>query len=185
MSRLVAKLISFFMPTNKLRKKVRRSVETALYTASARRRARSFGQGSIVVNKGKLSKYTEIGRDSSISSIVVLGTGLVVIGDHVSTGPNLVIQTQNHKYESDLLPYGQGFDPKNVYIDDCVWIGMNVLLLPGTHIGEGAIIQAGSVVHGEIPPCAIAGGNPAKVFAWRDKERYEKLKRENSFFKFK
>ena len=48
-----------------------------------------------------------------------------------------------------------------------------MILLPGTTIGDGAIIQAGSVVHGEIPPLAIAGGNPAKVFAWRDKEKYD------------
>ena len=43
-------------------------------------------------------------------------------------------------------------------------IGSNVTILPGTTIGEGAIIQAGAVVHGEIPPCAIVGGNPAKDF---------------------
>ena len=49
-------------------------------------------------------------------------------------------------------------------------------------IGEGAIIQGGSVVHGEIPPCAIAGGNPAKVFKYRDIEHYNKLKNEKKFF---
>ena len=66
-------------------------------------------------------------------------------------------------------------------IDDCVWIGSNVIILPGTHIGEGAIIQAGSVVHGEIPPMAIAGGNPAKVFASRDRRHYEELKAKGRF----
>ena len=49
-------------------------------------------------------------------------------------------------------------------------------------IGEGAIIQGGAVVHGEIPPLAIAGGNPAKVFKYRNKEHYEQLKKENKFF---
>ena len=62
-----------------------------------------------------------------------------------------------------------------------MWIGTNVIILPGTHIGEGAIIQAGAVVHGEIPPMAIAGGNPAKVFAWRDREHYEELKAKGRF----
>ena len=184
MSKIIAKIISIFMPTKKLRKSVRRRIEILLYTASARRCAKSFGQGSVLTKKGNLSRYTQIGKNSAISSIRILGAGEVVIGDHVSTGPDLVIQTQNHKYESDLLPYGHGFDVKGVYIDDCVWIGMNVMLLPGTHIGEGAIIQAGSVVHGEIPPCAIAGGNPAKVFSWRNKEIYEKLRREKKFLKF-
>ena len=58
---------------------------------------------------------------------------------------------------------------------------MNVLILPGTHIGEGAIIQAGSVVHGYIPALAIAGGNPAKVFSWRDRKHYEVLKKSGRF----
>ena len=55
------------------------------------------------------------------------------------------------------------------------------MILPGTKIGEGAIIQGGSVVHGEIPPYAIAGGNPAKVFKYRDIEHFKKLKAEGKF----
>ena len=70
---------------------------------------------------------------------------------------------------------------KDVEIGDFVWIGTNVMILPGTKIGEGAIIQGGSVVHGEIPPLAIAGGNPCKVFKYRDKEHFEKLKAESKF----
>jgi len=48
-------------------------------------------------------------------------------------------------------------------------------------IGEGAIIQAGSVVVSDIPKYAIAGGDPAKVFKYRDIEHYEKLKKEKKF----
>ena len=62
------------------------------------------------------------------------------------------------------IPYDETFKYKDVVIGDFVWIGSNVTILPGTTIGEGAIIQAGAVVHGEIPPCAIVGGNPAKDF---------------------
>lgn len=47
--------------------------------------------------------------------------------------------------------------------------------------GEGAIIQAGAVVVKDIPPYAIAGGNPAKVFKYRDKEHYETLKAQGKF----
>ena len=71
---------------------------------------------------------------------------------------------------------------KDVTIDDFVWLGSRVTILPGTKIGEGAIIQAGSVVHGEIPPYAIAGGNPAKVFKYRDIEHFKKLKAEGRFY---
>lgn len=51
----------------------------------------------------------------------------------------------------------------------------------GVLIGEGAIIQAGSVVVSDIPACAIAGGHPAKVFKFRDKEHYYRLKEEGKF----
>jgi acetyltransferase-like isoleucine patch superfamily enzyme len=48
-------------------------------------------------------------------------------------------------------------------------------------VGEGSIIQAGSVVVKDIPKYAIAGGHPAKVFKYRDIEHYKKLKMENKF----
>ena len=51
-----------------------------------------------------------------------------------------------------------------------------VIVLGGVTIGEGAIIQAGSVVVNDIPKYAIAGGHPAKVFAARDIAHYEELK---------
>ena len=57
-----------------------------------------------------------------------------------------------------------------------MWIGARVVILPGTVIGEGAIVQAGAVVHGKIPPLSIVGGNPAKVFAQRDEIHYRNLK---------
>ena len=56
----------------------------------------------------------------------------------------------------------------DVIVEEDVWIGMNVTLLPGVTIGRGAIIGAASVVTKSIPPYAIAVGNPAKVikFKW-------------------
>jgi acetyltransferase-like isoleucine patch superfamily enzyme len=182
MVRILAKVISVFMPSKALRKRVRKSVEIFFYTMHARRRVVSWGEASIMTHQGNLSSKTVVGCGTALSSISVLGAGNVRIGNHVSTGPNLIIQTQNHDYKGEALPYGKGWICKDVEIGDAVWVGMNVLILPGTKIGEGAIIQAGSVVHGEIPPCAIAGGNPAKVFAWRDKEHYEKLKSQGDYF---
>ncbi|MCQ2964441.1 MAG: acyltransferase, partial [archaeon] len=70
---------------------------------------------------------------------------------------------------------------KEVVIEDNVWLGNRVIVLPGVTIGEGAIIQAGSVVVSDIPKCAIAGGHPAKVFKYRDIGHYEKLKKEGKF----
>lgn len=44
-----------------------------------------------------------------------------------------------------------------------VWIGQNVTVLPGVHIGDGAIIGADSVVAKDVPPYCIAAGNPCRV----------------------
>jgi acetyltransferase-like isoleucine patch superfamily enzyme len=99
------------------------------------------------------------------------------LADHVVIGQNTVIHTQNHDYDTgNKIPFGSGWSLKPVCIDEGVWIASSVIILPGTHIGEGAIIQAGSVVHGEIPPFAIAGGNPCRPFSQRNKERYLQLK---------
>lgn len=43
-----------------------------------------------------------------------------------------------------------------------VWIGQNAVILPGVHIGDGAIIGANSVVGRDIPPYTIVVGNPAR-----------------------
>ena len=59
------------------------------------------------------------------------------------------------------------------------WNGGDVA--SGDKIGNGAIVQAGSVVVKDIPALAIAGGHPAEVFAERDKEYYEALARAKTF----
>lgn len=60
-----------------------------------------------------------------------------------------------------------GYD-KDIIVENDVWIGCNVTLLSGVHIGRGATIAAGAIVASDIPPYAIAGGVPAKVikFKW-------------------
>ena len=81
----------------------------------------------------------------------------------------------------EAIPYDDTVISKDVVIEDNVWLGNRVIVLPGVTIGEGAIIQAGSVVVKDIPKCAIAGGHPANVFSSRDKDHYEKLKKEGKF----
>ena len=87
-----------------------------------------------------------------------------------------------HNYDfGDAIPYDDTIISKDVVIEENVWLGNRVIILPGVTIGEGAIIQAGSVVVKDIPKYAIAGGHPAKVFKYRDINHYEKLKREGKF----
>lgn len=54
-------------------------------------------------------------------------------------------------------------DSKPVIIEDNVWLGTGVIVLPGVTIGEGSVVAAGSVVHKDIPPMVVAGGNPVAV----------------------
>lgn len=126
---------------------------------------------------------TIIGDDVSFNGMRIIGHGNVIIGSHFHCAEGCYIISDNHDYDSGReIPYDHKRSiPKDVTIEDNVWLGTNVIVLPGCYIEEGAIIQAGSVVVGRIPKCAIAGGHPAKVFRYRNKEHYEKLKRENAF----
>ena len=56
-------------------------------------------------------------------------------------------------------------------IEDGVWIGMRAMIMPGIHIGEGAVIGVNSVVTKDVPPYTIVGGNPAKIIKKRFNEK--------------
>ena len=111
----------------------------------------------------------------------IQGTANVSIGSNFHSGIDCMIITDSHNYEGEAIPYDETVISKDVVIEDNVWLGNRVIILPGVHIGEGAIIQAGSVVVKDIPKYAIAGGHPANVFGSRDIEHYEKLKKEGKF----
>ena len=75
------------------------------------------------------------------------------------------------------LEYG-----RPVVIEDNVWIGGNVVILPGVTIGEGSVIAAGSIVTRDIPPRVVAGGNPCRVIrplTEADREKWEAALREH------
>ena len=61
----------------------------------------------------------------------------------------------------------QGSTRKWVIIEDDVWIGTRAIILPGTRIGKGSIIGAGSVVTKDVPQYSIVGGNPARILKTR------------------
>jgi acetyltransferase-like isoleucine patch superfamily enzyme len=171
--------VPFF--TKRSRKRVRARVKSFFHALPVRRRAVSVGRNLYCASSVRVTRHTELGDNVHFNGAIFYGGGPVKIGSWFHSGEGLKIFTRNHNYEGEAIPYDETYVHKPVTIGDCVWIGAYVILLPGTTIGEGAIIQAGSVVHGEIPPMAIAGGNPAKVFAWRDKDRYSRLKAEGRF----
>ena len=93
-----------------------------------------------------------------------------------------MILSTNHNYEGSKIPYDEAYIKKSVIIEDYVWFGIGVKILPGVTVGEGAIVGMGSVVTRDVPPCAIVGGNPAKVIKYRDKQKYERLKKEGKVY---
>lgn len=58
-------------------------------------------------------------------------------------------------------------DKYKVIIGDDVWLGHGAIVLSGVTVGTGAIVAAGSVVVSDVPPCAIVGGNPARIVRMR------------------
>ena len=141
-----------------------------------------MGKGLRCRGPVRVTRRTELGDHVQLHGLLASGDGRFVVGNWCHFGEELRVLTRNHNYDKgDAIPYDRTYIAKDVVIGDFVWIGAQVILLPGTTIGEGAIIQAGSVVHGTIPPYAIAGGNPAKVFAQRDVEHFKRLKAEGKF----
>ena len=112
----------------------------------------------------------------------ISGTAKVIIGSNFHSGKHCRIITSFHNYDSgEALPYDKTYYSRDVVIGDNVWLGEAVMILGGVTIGEGAVIQARSVVCNDIPPLAVAGGHPAKPFKYRDEEHYYKLKSEGKF----
>jgi len=110
------------------------------------------------------------------------GDGNLTIGDYCSIADGVTILPGNeHGTDwlttypfSVLWPEGESLEchPQtkgDVTIGNDVWIGTNSLVLSGTDIGDGAVIGAGSVVRGRIPPYAIAVGSPCRTVMYRFK----------------
>lgn len=121
---------------------------------------------TIGMNTHFLSPYRiRIGKNSHINQNVLLdGRGVITIGNSVSISFNVNIITGSHNVNSkDFL---SEFSP--IVIDDYVWIGLNAIILPGVHVGKGAVICAGAVVTHDVKEYEIVGGVPAKKIGERN-----------------
>lgn len=91
------------------------------------------------------------------------------IGNNVLIAPNVAILSVSHNHENLEIPIvNQGdTEPNPPIIKDGVWLGRNVVIMPGITIGEGAIVGAGAVVTKDVAPFTIVGGVPAKLIKSR------------------
>lgn len=138
--------------------------------------SRNFDEFPSINGRCKFTANTFIGKNCHFNGISIEGKGKVTIGNNFHSGKECLVITDIHDYNNgDELPYGKQYISKNVVIERNVWVGTRVIILGGVTLGEGSIIQAGSVVTSSVPALAIAGGSPAKVFKTRDSAHYFKL----------
>jgi maltose O-acetyltransferase len=127
-------------------------------------------------NKINIERFAKFNKNITIGDYSGIGKKCSVapftkIGKHVMMGPEVIMYSRNHKIDRTDIPMAdQGFmDFNPITIEDDVWIGRRVIILPGVTIGKGSVIGAGSVVAKNIPPYSVAVGNPVKVIRNRKK----------------
>lgn len=119
---------------------------------------------NVNIEKGAMfSTSIEIGKNSGLGINCNLH-GPIFIGNDVMMAPEVQIHTKNHKFNRlDIPMREQGSTENNpVIIEDDVWIGSRVTILPGVRIGKGSIVAACSVVTKDVEAYSIVAGNPAK-----------------------
>ncbi len=112
------------------------------------------------------------------------GAERLIIGKFcaIATHVKFIMSGANHKLDGiSTYPFpifGQGWEGElaqimnlptkgDTVVGHDVWLGYDAMVLPGVTIGDGAVIGARSVVTSDIPPYAIAAGNPARVIKQR------------------
>ena len=137
------------------------------------KKIRTFFGGGILKSHGKniniehgaeFNEFCTCGTNSSIGVNCRL-YGSVEIGDNVMMGPECIFYTINHCHDrTDIPMICQGMTkPEKIIIEEDVWLGSRVIVLPGVVIGRGSIVGTGTVVTKSVPPYSIVVGNPGKV----------------------
>ena len=145
---------------------------SALWFGIVRLKDHYFNNWAMRVPWGGARKWLQRKRGVKIGKNVHWGTHIIVDYPY----PNFVVVEDGASISgNDYLlahckPLEYHLDCSESYVAPVVvhknaWIAVNVTILPGVEIGEGAIISAGSVVSKSIPPFTVANGNPAKVVA--------------------
>ena len=148
-------------------------IKQTLKLKSRQRKFKRLNMGDYTVFNSPLSipsKDTTIGKFCSIASNVKIGT---------SQHPINWLSTHVFQYAKlPLCPPLPDFPRKEFtermkpcVIGNDVWIGTNVMIMDGVHVGDGAICAAGAVVTKDVPPYAIVGGVPAHIIRYRFDEK--------------
>jgi len=130
-----------------------------------------IGELSIISSKalieGSLNQLI-VGKCSFIGQVCMSIHAEIKISSYVVINDGVKLLTASHAVDDSAWTSWA----KPIIIDDYAWIATDAIILPGVHIGKGAIVGAGAVVSKDIPEYAIAVGNPAKLL---DKQRVKEL----------
>lgn len=121
-----------------------------------------YGQTTFLGGR-QLFSNLRIGELSQINSGCVFDlSGPVSLGRRVGIGHDVSFITMNHDMGPSDFRWGRTWT-RPIVIGDGVWIGANVVLLPGVTVGDGAVIAAGAVVTKNVAANTLVGGVPAKL----------------------
>jgi len=109
----------------------------------------------------------QIGLDCQINENVFIQNAN--IGDYVMIAPNVSLISNTHITDNVKIPMALQGKLKNltITVEDDVWLGRNVVVLPGIRIGKGSIVAAGAIVTKDVLPFSVVGGVPAKLLKYR------------------
>jgi acetyltransferase-like isoleucine patch superfamily enzyme len=141
-----------------------------------RRRKKLINSGAIIaetaeigiVNINGKKENLSIGDFSTLGKVEIALHDKVTIGKYVCVNDGVVILSASHDVSDALWSHKKA----PISIDDYAWIATNAIILPGVHIGKGAVVGAGAVVSKNVNDYAIVIGNPAKEIT---KKRIETL----------
>ena len=86
------------------------------------------------------------------------------IGDRVTVSADSVLCSVTHDYTEPTYP----LTGAKIVVDADVWITMRCFVMPGVHVGEGAVVGAQSVVTKNVEPWSVVAGNPARFVKKRE-----------------
>lgn len=131
-----------------------------------------FGVNSVMYMPVQItdSKLVFIDKNVQIMShATILNPGQkFTVKKYTSIAHNLTVVTSSHRSTVGiphfiLDPSHINDKAQDIIIEEDVWLGANVTLLPGAHIGRGAVVGANSIVNSSVPPYACVVGTPQRI----------------------
>ena len=131
----------------------------------------ALDRGVTLLSHGEISSQAKIniGSNTYINrNTIIDAIALIKIGRDCAIAPNCYLTDHDHGLNPRFPPLKQPMNAQETTIGDRVWLGANVTVLKGVHIGNDAVVGAGSVVTKNVPAKAIVVGVPAKILRIKD-----------------